>query len=181
MHAAYTYRNPDANERPAIQDVMMPLQKPDFQILRWESEDASSSAAEATILGAPLQDGFHLYKDLQKTYLSATGAHGELEVNVVGENVCNTSEGISESVLVGAQPRFTYHLVDSVGYVETEPRPAYMPAREVEHSSDDMNGDMLLSIQNNLAYSANDLPGSDSIETKLCALNLETNHDDDYI
>jgi hypothetical protein len=161
MHAVYTYRNPDANERPAIQDVMMPLQKPDFQILRWESEDASSSAAEATILGALLQDGFHLYEDLQKTYLSTTGAHGELEVNVVGEDVCRTSEGVSESALA----------VSTTG-------------GELEVN---VNGDMLLSKQKTLSYSANDLPGdgSDSIETKPCPAyapaNSETYQDDDYI
>ena len=62
-------RNPDASHRPAFPDIMIPLQKPDFQILKWDDKDSSSSDGKAKILGAPLQEGLPLHKDLQRTYL----------------------------------------------------------------------------------------------------------------
>ena len=50
---------------------MIPLQKPDFQILRWSKNlDSSSSNDKAKVLGAPLQKGLPLHKDLQRTYLA---------------------------------------------------------------------------------------------------------------
>ena len=49
---------------------MIPLQKPDFQILRWSKKDSSSSNDKAKVLGAPLQKGLSLHKDLQRTYLA---------------------------------------------------------------------------------------------------------------
>ena len=48
---------------------MIPLQKPDFQILKWDDKDPSSSDGKAKILGVPLQEGLPLHKDLQRTYL----------------------------------------------------------------------------------------------------------------
>jgi hypothetical protein len=76
---------------------MTPLQKPDFQVLQWRCKDGSSSAyAEAKILGAPLQDGFRLYKDLQRTYLGTADLQhtvdDELKMNVVGEEVYSRSD-----------------------------------------------------------------------------------------
>jgi hypothetical protein len=46
---------------------MVPLQKPDFQILKWSNTHVRS---EAKTLGAPLQNGLSLHVDLQRTYLT---------------------------------------------------------------------------------------------------------------
>jgi hypothetical protein len=94
---------------------MIPLQKPDFQILQWSSKDVSSSSAEAMILGAPLQDSFSLYEDLQKAYLTTTHTVGELEVNALSEG---EKEGSSE---------FQTHK-HSPDTIETKLCPAYAPA-----------------------------------------------------
>lgn len=64
---------------------MVPLQKPDFQILQWSVEDVSSSTDEAKILGAPLQKGIPLHKDLQRTYLTDARNHVKDELKI--ENV----------------------------------------------------------------------------------------------
>jgi hypothetical protein len=194
------YRNPDANHRPAFQDIMTPLQKPDFQILQWKNKDAST---EAKILGSPLQDGFCLYEDLQKTYLGITDFQHMIEVSVVGEEVCSRFEEISESTLVSTQPNPAYsvatdgdHLSGSVGKsIKTEPCSAYTPAAlEVKQSCKNMNGETLFGIQRTPAYSSTSTDhlitcssgGSGIIETKPCPAyyvpaNLETSQDDTYI
>ena len=46
---------------------MIPLQKPDFQILKWSNNEGEG---EALTLGAPLEKGHHLYRDLQRMYLT---------------------------------------------------------------------------------------------------------------
>ena len=53
-------------------DITTELQKPDYQVLKWGKEDAgvhpSSHTSKGKIIGAPLEAGYHLYQDLQKTY-----------------------------------------------------------------------------------------------------------------
>ena len=44
------------------------LQKPDFQLLKWSSEELVSYSEEARTLGATLEAGHQLHKDLQKMY-----------------------------------------------------------------------------------------------------------------
>ena len=63
------FRNPEVNSRPAFADILIPLQKPDFQILKWSSEEKYSE--EAMVLGSPLDKGHSLHKDLQRSYLAA--------------------------------------------------------------------------------------------------------------
>ena len=58
-------RHPEPDERPLFFDIMIPLQKPDFQILKWSDNEGEG---EALTLGAPLEKGRHLYRDLQRTY-----------------------------------------------------------------------------------------------------------------
>ena len=69
------FRNPEADERPAFVDIMIPLQKPDFQILKWSEDDFASSSAASRTLGAPLEAGLALHRDLQRTYLTAAKPH----------------------------------------------------------------------------------------------------------
>ena len=49
-------------------DVLIPLQKPDFQLLKWSSEELVSYSEEARTLGATLEAGHQLHKDLQTKY-----------------------------------------------------------------------------------------------------------------
>ena len=60
------YRHPEPEKRPLFFDIMIPLQKPDFQILKWSDKEGKG---EALTLGAPLEKGHHLYRDLQREYL----------------------------------------------------------------------------------------------------------------
>ena len=50
---------------------MIPLQKPDFQVLKWSEHDTKSGSVFSRALGATLEAGLHLYRDLQRTYLTA--------------------------------------------------------------------------------------------------------------
>ena len=46
---------------------MIPLQMPDFQILKWGGREGGS---EALVLGADLEKGHSLYRDLQRKYFT---------------------------------------------------------------------------------------------------------------
>ncbi len=61
----YLYRQLEAADRPTACDVNVSLQKPEFKLLLWKSEELSK---ESTKLGAPLSAGKELYLDLQNTY-----------------------------------------------------------------------------------------------------------------
>ena len=64
------YRKPGASDRPGFLDIMVPIQKPDFQVLKWSSEEVNSYSERARTLGAPLDAGLQLHRDLQRTYLT---------------------------------------------------------------------------------------------------------------
>ena len=55
-------------------DITAQLQKPDYHVLKW-NEDAGtpscSSSNEAKVIGASIEGGYHLYQDLQNTYIVA--------------------------------------------------------------------------------------------------------------
>ncbi len=61
----YLFRQLEAAGRPTVCDVNVNLQKPDFKLLLWNSEESSD---ESRKLGAPLSAGKELYLDLQNTY-----------------------------------------------------------------------------------------------------------------
>ena len=65
-------RKPEAEQRPAFTDIMVLLQKPDFQILKWSKEDIKSSSTAAITLGSSLEAGLGLHKDLRRAYLATT-------------------------------------------------------------------------------------------------------------
>ena len=59
---------------------MVSLQHPDFQVLRWTQKDIDSFENEnARVLGAPLEAGYCLYRDLQNKYKKAVD-HGSQEM-----------------------------------------------------------------------------------------------------
>ena len=61
-------RHPVPRKRPNFNDIMLFLLKSDKDILV-VPEEASSTHPKANKLGADLQAGVHMYKDLQETYL----------------------------------------------------------------------------------------------------------------
>lgn len=74
MHSTYThaymYRHPNPKSRPAANDVMIMLQKPDFKY-KWTDNEISRYSEEARTLGSGLENGHPLYQDLQQIYSSS--------------------------------------------------------------------------------------------------------------
>ena len=68
ISAAYAYRHPDPDSRPVFCDLMLLLQLPDFQLLRWSEEDETTFSKKARVLGGPLKDGEELYTELQTIF-----------------------------------------------------------------------------------------------------------------
>ena len=69
MNAVYYYRNPEASSRPSFCAIIIELQHPDFEILKWSDEDKALYSEKAMTLGSPIEEGNNLFKDLQYTYL----------------------------------------------------------------------------------------------------------------
>ena len=69
----YYHRHPDPDSRPAFCDLLLLLQRPDFQLLRWSEEDEATFSKEARTLGGPQEDGEELYTELQ-TVFSKSGS-----------------------------------------------------------------------------------------------------------
>ena len=49
-------------------DLLLLLQRPDFQLLRWSEEDVATFSKKARVLGGPLEDGEELYTELQTVF-----------------------------------------------------------------------------------------------------------------
>ena len=75
---------------------MVPIQKPDFQILKWSSEEVNSYSERARTLGAPLDAGHQLHKDLQRTYLT-------LESPEVSKEIVSSSKDEETNILTNDQ------------------------------------------------------------------------------
>ena len=63
------YRNPEALSRPSFCAIIIALQHPDREILKWSEKDKAVSSKRAMTLGAPIEEGANLFKDLQHTYM----------------------------------------------------------------------------------------------------------------
>lgn len=61
-------RHPQPASRPTFTDVVVLLQRPDFQLLRWSEEDKIAYSEKARTLGGPVEDGEEMYTELQKLY-----------------------------------------------------------------------------------------------------------------
>ena len=68
MYHCPSYRNPDPELRPSFDVILPELQRPDFKLLKWTSEDVTAYSEQARTLGAPLEAGEELYTDIQNTY-----------------------------------------------------------------------------------------------------------------
>jgi len=64
----HVYRHPDPDSRPLFYDLLLLLQRPDFQLLRWSAEDEVVYSEKARTLGGPVEDGVELYAELQESY-----------------------------------------------------------------------------------------------------------------
>ena len=63
----YIYREPDPKKRITFDNVVGKLCSNSGMILKWENRNNTSSPS-CSVLGAPLQHGQELYKDLQMKY-----------------------------------------------------------------------------------------------------------------
>ena len=73
ISAYATYRHPNPDSRPAFCDLLLLLQRPDFQLLKSSEEDETAFSKKARTLGGPLGDGEELYTELQ-TIFSNSGS-----------------------------------------------------------------------------------------------------------
>ena len=62
-------RNPDEAVRPTFCEIVVSLQQPDFQILKWSSADEAKYSKAARTLGSPIEKGHGLHPELQRSYL----------------------------------------------------------------------------------------------------------------
>ena len=60
-------RNPDHHSRSTFEDLTSDLTRDPEALLSWREEDKTVSP-KAAVLGAPLEEGKHLYQDLQEKY-----------------------------------------------------------------------------------------------------------------
>ena len=56
----------EPDSRPMFLDVLLELQRPDFKLLTWTAEDVAAYTEEARTLGAPLEAGEELFRDLRQ-------------------------------------------------------------------------------------------------------------------
>lgn len=74
----FHFRNPDPNLRPTFLKIVVALQRPDYKILHWSTEDTNTYSEQARSFGAPLSDGLDLYLTLQQAYINTESkAHTE--------------------------------------------------------------------------------------------------------
>ena len=66
-YPTYISRNPEHNTRPTFEDITMGLARDPVVLLSWSQQDKATSS-KAAVLGAPLEEGRHLYKKLQNKY-----------------------------------------------------------------------------------------------------------------
>ena len=64
------YRNPETSHRPAFRDIIIALLENEDSILEIPS-DALSSHRQAGVLGAPLEAGEAMYRELQGMYMTS--------------------------------------------------------------------------------------------------------------
>ena len=60
-------RNPDHHSRPTFEDITRELATDPEALLSWSQQD-KATASKASVLGAPLEEGKHLYQELQNKY-----------------------------------------------------------------------------------------------------------------
>ena len=70
MHTIdFIYRHPKPGMRPQASDILVGIQRPDFILLRWSTNEIDLYSEVSRTLGTPLENGQCLHKDLQDMYL----------------------------------------------------------------------------------------------------------------
>ena len=69
LFSLYVYREPDPKKRITFDNIVGKLCSGSEMILKWENRHDTSSPL-CSVLGAPLEHGQELYKDLQNLYSS---------------------------------------------------------------------------------------------------------------
>ena len=62
------YRHPETTDRPSFASLVSNFSQPDTELLAW-SDDDRSCHPQASVLGALMEAGTHLYPLLQDTYV----------------------------------------------------------------------------------------------------------------
>ena len=82
-----TCRNRTPTLRPRACDILISLQQPDFRIMKWSEEDLlTCDSQKARVIGSPIEEGYCLYKDLQKAYSTIKMTDG------VAEDINNSTD-----------------------------------------------------------------------------------------
>ena len=63
------YRHPDPVARPTFSELYQALSQPESELLGWSEEDMRVHS-QAAVLGAPLEAGKDLYRELQERHIS---------------------------------------------------------------------------------------------------------------
>ena len=69
LFSLYVYREPDPKKRITFDNMFGKLCSGSGMILKWKDEDNTSSPL-CSVLGAPIEHGQELYKDLQDLYMT---------------------------------------------------------------------------------------------------------------
>ena len=64
-----TCRHPDTVSRPTFSELYQALSQPESELLDWSEEDVRVHS-QAAVLGAPLEAGKDLYRELQERHIS---------------------------------------------------------------------------------------------------------------
>jgi hypothetical protein len=67
-------RNPNVEERICFCEIIQQLQKSDYELLKWSTEDVNTYSKGSRTIGAPLELGKELFVDLQNTYVPSESA-----------------------------------------------------------------------------------------------------------
>ena len=73
-------------ERPSFCDIVVSLQLPDFQILKWSVSDEDKYSQPAKTLGTAIEKGHGLYPELQGKYLRKTVGATKVQSESSGES-----------------------------------------------------------------------------------------------
>ena len=90
-----TCRNSDEAVRPTFCEVVVSLQQPDFQILKWSSADEAKYSKAARTLGNPIEKGHGLHTELQRSYLRKGSADSSL-LEIGTANIASSHEDSSK-------------------------------------------------------------------------------------
>ena len=115
---------------------MIPLQKPDFQVLKWSSKELANGSKGSRTLGAPLEAGHRLHMDLQRKHFN-TNTRTDLKCNGSGPQHSPKQNSTSTSAAASEDDGYE---VENLGPDEEERKNA-LTAHQATSSGNDMSED----------------------------------------